>query len=60
MVSQYLAEDIVDMETGEIYAEAGEEITEELLEQLIGAWLQVVDRCSTSTTSTPARTSATR
>jgi DNA-directed RNA polymerase subunit beta len=30
---QYLAEDIVDMETGEIYAEAGEEITEKLLER---------------------------
>jgi DNA-directed RNA polymerase subunit beta len=35
MISQYLAEDVVNMETGEIYAEAGEEITEELMEKLL-------------------------
>jgi DNA-directed RNA polymerase subunit beta len=35
MISQYLAEDVVNMETGEIYAEAGEEITEDMMEKLL-------------------------
>ena len=34
MVGQYVAEDLVNVETGEIWAEAGEEITAKLLEQL--------------------------
>lgn len=34
LLRQYLAEDLVNMQTGEIWAEAGEEITEELLERL--------------------------
>jgi DNA-directed RNA polymerase subunit beta len=32
---QYLAEDIVDAQSGEIYAEAGGEITSKLLEELV-------------------------
>ena len=33
LAGRYLAEDIVNMDTGQIYAEAGEELNDELLEQ---------------------------
>ena len=35
LIGRFLAEELVNMETGEIYAEAGDEITEELLAELI-------------------------
>ena len=34
MIGQYIAEDLVNMKTGEIHAEAGEEITEDLITNL--------------------------
>ena len=34
LVGKFVAEDIVNMETGEIYAEAGDELTEEILAEL--------------------------
>jgi DNA-directed RNA polymerase subunit beta len=37
---RYLAEDMVNMETGEIYGEAGDEIDKELLETLLGVGLK--------------------
>ena len=37
LVSRYLAADIVNVESGEIYAEAGEEITPKLLATLVEA-----------------------
>jgi DNA-directed RNA polymerase subunit beta len=37
LYGHYLAEEVVNMETGEIYAEAGEEISEKLLAVLTGA-----------------------
>jgi DNA-directed RNA polymerase subunit beta len=55
---QLLAEDL-QRKTGEIYAEAGEEITEKNLKAR-RAGLQGDRRCSTSTTSMSAPTSATR
>jgi DNA-directed RNA polymerase subunit beta len=60
LIGQYLAEDVVNMETGEIYAEAGDESTEDMMEESCSSLGQVASRCSTSTTSTPAPTSATR
>ena len=36
LAGRYLAEDMVNMKTGEIYAEAGEEITEKMLKMLVG------------------------
>ncbi len=36
LVGQYIAEDLVNMQTGEIWAEAGDEITEKLLASLEG------------------------
>jgi hypothetical protein len=56
----YLAEDVVNMETGEIYAEAGEEIDEELIEALRELGFKSNCACWTSTTSMSAPTSATR
>ena len=34
LIGQYIAEDLVNMKTGEIHAEAGEEITEDLIVKL--------------------------
>ncbi|MEF3837755.1 hypothetical protein P0Q08_08470, partial [Campylobacter jejuni] len=39
---QYVAEDLVNMETGEIYAEAGDEITEKLLGTLAEAGIDEI------------------
>ncbi len=40
MVGLYIAEDVVNMMTGEIYAEAGDEITEKLLKVFDGASIE--------------------
>src|SRR5208283_180201 len=37
LYGQYIAEDLYNQDTGEIYAEAGDEITEKSLAQLLGA-----------------------
>ncbi len=58
-VGQYIAEDLFNAKTGEIFAEAGDEITAKTLPTLLGHGFESC-RCSTSTTSTSAPTSATR
>ena len=60
LYGHYLANDQVNTETGEIYAEAGDELNEKLLEHAGRGRQQRDHRSSTSTTSTPAPTSATR
>ena len=59
LYGRYLAEDIVDMDTGVIYAEAGEELDAKRLDKLRE---RASKSCpfSTSTISIPARSSATR
>ena len=60
LVGHYIAEDLVNPKTGEIYAEAGEEITEKILQGAQRGAATRSSRCSTSTTSMSAPTSATR
>jgi DNA-directed RNA polymerase subunit beta len=56
---RFSADDLINEKTGEIYIEAGDEVTEENLEKLDKAGIKT-SSCSTSITSTPARGSATR
>ena len=60
IIGRYLAEDIVNLETGEIYAEAGDEITAEDARAVLPTSARSGSRCSRSTTSMWAATSATR
>jgi DNA-directed RNA polymerase subunit beta len=68
IAGRYVAQDIINEETGAIYVEAGDELTLEMDRdgQIIGGTAkELIDAgsprspCSTSTTSTSARTSAT-
>ncbi len=43
LVGKFVSGDIVNLKTGEIYAEAGDEITEEMLETLIEAKITSID-----------------
>lgn len=43
LLGKFIANDIVDLETGEIHAEASDEITEELLEALIEQKITAID-----------------
>ena len=60
LVGHYIAEDLVNPKTGEIYVEAGEEITEKNCSRCSTRPATRNCRCSTSTTSMSAPTSATR
>ena len=55
LCGHFLAEDLVNAETGEIYAEAGDEITEKLLEPRSSSAAMTSCRSSTSTMSTYGR-----
>jgi copper homeostasis protein CutC len=56
---RYAAKDLIDESTGRIWIEAGDEVSPENLDVLDRAgWTS--STCSTSTTSAPARGSATR
>ena len=60
LYGQYIAEDLVNPQTGEIFAEAGDEITDEVAEGADRERASTSCRSSTSTTSMSAPTSATR
>ena len=60
LAGRYIAEDIVDLETGTIHAEAGDELDAELLGGAQGAEGQGDSPSSTSTTSMSGPSSATR
>jgi DNA-directed RNA polymerase subunit beta len=56
---RYAANDLIDEKTGRIYIEAGDEVSPKTSKARQGRD-RPARRCSTSTTSTPARGSATR
>ena len=60
LIGHYIGEDLVNPKTGEIYAEAGEEITEKTLKVAERGRASRSCRSSTSTTSMSAPISATR
>ena len=60
LVGRYLSRDLIDEETGLILAEAGDELTRRVDPQARPRPASPRSRCSTSTTSRSARTSATR
>ena len=60
LAGRYVAEDLINEKTGEIYVEAGEEITEATITALNKAGVDEVQDARRSTTSTSGPTSATR